>query len=31
MVVYDDTSNEQVRIFDSGVIPHEPESFGGAR
>jgi predicted dehydrogenase len=31
MVVYDDTSNEQVRIFDSGVIPPEPESFGEYR
>jgi predicted dehydrogenase len=31
MVVYDDTSNEQVRIFDSGVIAHEPESFGEYR
>jgi predicted dehydrogenase len=28
MVVYDDTSNEPVRIFDSGVVPHDPESFG---
>jgi predicted dehydrogenase len=28
MVVYDDTSNEPVRIFDSGVVPREPESFG---
>jgi predicted dehydrogenase len=31
MVVYDDTSNEQVRIFDAGVIPPEPESFGEYR
>ena len=28
MVVYDDTSAEPVRIFDSGVTAHEPESFG---
>ncbi len=28
MVVYDDTSNEPVRIFDSGVMPRQPESFG---
>jgi predicted dehydrogenase len=28
MVVYDDTSNEPVRIFDSGVMLQEPESFG---
>jgi predicted dehydrogenase len=28
MVVYDDTSNEPVRIFDSGVVPRDPESFG---
>jgi predicted dehydrogenase len=31
MVVYDDTSNEPVRIFDSGVIPHDPETFGEYR
>ena len=31
MVVYDDTSNEPVRVFDSGVIPHDPESFGEYR
>jgi predicted dehydrogenase len=31
MVVYDDTSNEPVRIFDSGVIPNEPTSFGEYR
>ena len=31
MVVYDDTSNEPVRIFDSGVIPPNPESFGEYR
>ena len=28
MVVYDDTSNEPVRIFDSGVVPPPPRSFG---
>ncbi len=28
MVVYDDTSNEPVRIFDSGVLLKDPESFG---
>ena len=28
MIVYDDTSNEPVRIFDSGVDPRTPESFG---
>jgi predicted dehydrogenase len=28
MVVYDDGSNEPVRIFDSGVLPRNPESFG---
>jgi predicted dehydrogenase len=27
MVVYDDTSNEPVRVYDSGVMPHEPETF----
>lgn len=27
MVVYDDTSNEPVRIFDSGVSLRDPESF----
>jgi predicted dehydrogenase len=31
MVVYDDTSNEPVRVFDSGVIPPNPESFGEYR
>jgi predicted dehydrogenase len=31
MVVYDDTSNEPVRIFDSGVTLKEPESFGEYR
>jgi predicted dehydrogenase len=28
MVVYDDTSNEPVRVFDSGVVLPEPENFG---
>jgi len=28
MIVYDDTSNEPVRIFDSGVTPADPRSFG---
>jgi len=28
MVVYDDTSNEPVRIFDAGVELPEPETFG---
>jgi predicted dehydrogenase len=28
MVVYDDTSLEPVRIFDSGVAPPDPQSFG---
>ena len=28
MVVYDDTSNEPVRVFDSGVMPKNPETFG---
>jgi predicted dehydrogenase len=28
MVVYDDTSNEPVRVFDSGVLMRDPESFG---
>jgi predicted dehydrogenase len=28
MIVYDDTSHEPVRIFDSGVTFPEPESFG---
>jgi predicted dehydrogenase len=31
MVVYDDTSNEPVRIFDSGVVLPDPESFGEYR
>ena len=28
MVVYDDTSNEPVRIYDSGAMLPDPESFG---
>lgn len=28
MVIYDDTSNEPVRVFDSGVMLRTPESFG---
>jgi predicted dehydrogenase len=28
MVVYDDTSNEPIRIFDSGVALRNPETFG---
>jgi predicted dehydrogenase len=28
MVVYDDTSSEPVRIFDSGVVLKDPETFG---
>jgi predicted dehydrogenase len=28
MVVYDDCSNEPVRVYDSGVVPRDPESFG---
>ena len=28
MVVYDDVSNEPVRIFDSGVLVEDPQSFG---
>src|ERR1051326_3042863 len=28
MVVYDDTSNEPVRIFDSGASLPDPETFG---
>ena len=31
MVVYDDTSREPVRIFDSGVELHEPQTFGEYR
>lgn len=28
MVVYDDASTEQIRIFDHGVVLQDPESFG---
>jgi predicted dehydrogenase len=28
MVVYDDTSHEPVRVFDSGVVPRDPTTFG---
>ena len=28
MVVYDDTSVEPVRVFDSGVTYRDPETFG---
>ena len=28
MIVYDDTSNEPVRVFDSGVMLPDPETFG---
>jgi predicted dehydrogenase len=31
MVVYEDTSNEPVRVFDSGVHLRDPESFGEFR
>src|SRR5206468_12347760 len=31
MVVYDDTSNEPVRVFDSGVTVPNPETFGEYR
>lgn len=31
MVIYDDASNEPVRIFDSGVTLPDPESFGEYR
>jgi len=31
MVVYDDTSNEPVRVFDSGVTLPNPETFGEYR
>jgi predicted dehydrogenase len=31
MVVYDDTSNEPVRVFDSGIVPDDPETFGEYR
>lgn len=28
MLVYDDTSNEPVRVFDSGVLLRDPQTFG---
>ena len=28
MIVYDDTSSEQVRVYDRGVDVIEPQSFG---
>ena len=28
MVVYDDTSTEQIRVFDRGVVYQDPETFG---
>ena len=28
MIVYDDTSREPVRVFDSGVVPKDPSTFG---
>ncbi len=31
MVVYDDTSNEPVRLFDAGVTIREPQTFGEYR
>lgn len=31
MIVYDDTSAEPVRIFDSGAVPPDPETFGEYR
>jgi hypothetical protein len=31
MLVYDDTSNEPVRVFDSGVALRDPASFGEYR
>lgn len=31
MLVYDDTSTEPVRVFDSGVLHKDPESFGEYR
>lgn len=31
MLVYDDTSNEPVRVFDSGVMLKDPETFGEYR
>jgi predicted dehydrogenase len=31
MVVYDDTSNEPVRVFDAGVMLRDPQTFGEYR
>jgi predicted dehydrogenase len=31
MAIYDDTSTEPVRVFDSGVHPNDPETFGEFR
>jgi predicted dehydrogenase len=31
MIVYDDTSNEPVRVFDSGVVLPNPETYGEYR
>jgi len=31
MVVYDDTSGEPLRVFDSGVVLKDPETFGEYR
>jgi predicted dehydrogenase len=31
MVVYDDTSTEPVKLYDSGVMLHDPETFGEFR
>jgi predicted dehydrogenase len=31
MAIYDDTSTEPVRVFDSGVVPADPTSFGEYR
>jgi predicted dehydrogenase len=28
MVVYDDCSSEPVRVYDAGVVPRDPESYG---
>jgi predicted dehydrogenase len=31
MIVYDDTSPEPVKVYDSGVMPHDPTTFGEFR
>jgi hypothetical protein len=31
MVIYDDTSTEPIRVFDSGVMLKDPENFGEYR